>query len=236
MEENEERGIWAPSVERLAEGAGVNLDGRRLTGPQQGFGPMWQKTYRITVPGVEPERVISEWKANYGSFWPRHSTFNAPLAGIQPGEIGGISSMQVMSTGVLVIFSDATSFAFMTPEGHPFAGWITFSSYTDDDSEDTVAQVQLMIRPNDPFWDVFFMVGGGRGEDMMWQHTLRALAKHFEIDAHAVKTSVKVDRKRLWKNARNIRRNAVFGTAIYRVRSIGRRKKERPPAATGTTN
>lgn len=199
---------WARNADKLATG-GLNVGGRKLTGPQQGFGQLWQKTYKIGIPGVEPEKVIAEWKAHYGEFWPRHSKFNAPVAGIQPGEVGGIQSMQVLSTGVMVLFSDATSFAYMTPEGHPFAGWITFSSYRE---EDTVAQVQLLIRANDPLWELAFLFGMGKGEDLMWQHTLRALAAHFGVEARAGAHLVKVDRKRLWANAGNIRKNSAIGS------------------------
>jgi len=38
----------------------------------------------------------------------------------------------LVSTGVLVIYEDEESFSFMTPEGHIFAGMITFSSYEDE--------------------------------------------------------------------------------------------------------
>lgn len=212
MTEYRDRDNWAPHVERLAETGGVNVAGRRLNGPQQGFGQMWQKTYKVRIPGVAPERVISEWKANYGSFWPRHSRFNAPVAGIRPGEVGGIQSMQMLSTGVMVMYADDTSFAFMTPEGHPFAGWITFSAYVDDD---TFGQVQLIIRPSDPIWDFVFLLGFARGEDAMWQHTVRSLAAHFGVNAEAETELVKVDRKRLWRNAGNVTKNAAIGSALH---------------------
>lgn len=202
---------WAESADKLAEG-GVNITGRRLSGPQQGFGPMWQKTYKVRIPGVPPEKVVAEWKANFGDFWPATSKFNAPMAGIAPGEVGGITSMQVLSTGVMVLYADDTSFTFMTPEGHPFAGWVTFSSYDDDG---TVGQVQLIIRPSDPLWDLAFMLGAGRGEDWMWQHTVRALAKRFGVDGECDTHVVKVDRRRLWGNWRNVGKNAAIGSVVH---------------------
>ncbi|MDX1447418.1 MAG: hypothetical protein R3246_00010 [Acidimicrobiia bacterium] len=199
---------WAQNADKLT-GAGLNLSGRRLTGPQQGFGPMWQKTYRTRIPGVAPEHVIAEWKANFGQFWPSISRFNAPMAGIAPGEVGGIKSMQLLSTGVLVLYADDTSFTFMTPEGHPFAGWVTFSSYDDDG---TVGQVELIIRPSDPLWDLAFMLGAGRGEDWMWQHTVTELARHFGVEAKCETKVVRVDRRRVWKNWRNVKNNAAIGS------------------------
>ena len=50
---------WARKVERLEvdprDGVrGTNVAGRRLTGPVQGFGKMWQKTYRMDAgPDVD---------------------------------------------------------------------------------------------------------------------------------------------------------------------------------------
>lgn len=215
MTEQNDHGNWAPNVERLKADGGVNVGGRKLTGPQQGFGPLWQKTYKVGIPGVTPQKVIAEWKANYGDYWPKISKFNAPLAGIQPGEVGNINSMQVMSTGVMVLYADDTSFCFMTPEGHPFAGWITFSSFEEGD---TVAQVQLLIRPSDPLWDFSFMLGVAKGEDWMWQHTLRSLAQHFDVKGEVETDLVKVDKKRLWNNAGNIRKNAIFGSITHTLK------------------
>jgi hypothetical protein len=34
----------------------------------------------------------------------------------------------VVSTGVLVLYADDTSFSFISPEGHMFVGMITFSA------------------------------------------------------------------------------------------------------------
>ena len=33
-----------------------------------------------------------------------------------------------LSTGVMVLYADEESFTLMTPQGHMFAGWITFSA------------------------------------------------------------------------------------------------------------
>jgi len=183
---------------------------------------MWQKTYRVRIPDVGPERVIAEWKANFDEFWPNISRFNAPMAGIAPGEVGGITGLQVLSTGVMVLYADDTSFTFMTPEGHPFAGWVTFSSY---DEDGTIGQVQLIIRPSDPLWDVAFVLGAGRGEDWMWQHTVKALARHFGAEVDCEMTVVKVDRRRLWKNWRNVRNNAAIGSLTHLAGKPFRRQR-----------
>lgn len=135
-------------------GINLNVAGRRLTGALQGFGQMWQKTYRIRLEGaaVGPKQVIEVWKENYASFWPSTNRFYAPLSGIAPGEVGRINFAQGpirLSTGVMVIYADEESFTFMTPQGHPFAGWITFSAFQEEGSP-TVAQVQVLIRASDP--------------------------------------------------------------------------------------
>lgn len=212
---------WARPIKEIS-GAARHLEGRRLTGPQQGFGSLWQKSYRIDIPGHGPEQVIATWKENYGAFWPRVNRFNAPVAGIKPGEVGSIHSMQILSTGVVVIYADDTSFAFMTPEGHPFAGWITFSA-TPAPAGST-AQVQLLIRASDPIWEIGFLFGMGKGEDWMWRATLKALAAHLGSAADPVQQIDLVDRKRLWANVGNWRRNALIPRLNRRAESGSRQK------------
>src|SRR3954470_9637985 len=87
--------IWAKSVSRLnvsdvPEGAvNLNVDGRRLTSPIQGFGKMWQKTYwvRLPVAQVSASDLIATWKQCFPAFWPEGNRFYAPLTGIEPGEV-----------------------------------------------------------------------------------------------------------------------------------------------------
>ncbi len=71
-----------------------------------------------------------------------------------------------LSTGVLVIYADDESFAFMTPEGHQFAAWITFSSYRDDPAP--VIQVQALMRASDPLYELSMPIVGHRMEDRFW--------------------------------------------------------------------
>ena len=214
---------WAKKVERLevgevAGGHSETVNGRRLTGPLQGFGQMWQKTYRVRVDGLTPEQVIATWKAEYGRFWPKTNHFYAPLAGIQPGEVGLISGQAGptrLSTGVMVLYADERSFTYMTPEGHPFAGWVTFSAHEEDDH--TVAQVQALIRPNDPIYEMGWMVYGNRAEDRMWEHTLRELAAYLGSPHEPATEAVKVDRKRQWRNAGNVTKNAAIGSIGHAI-------------------
>ena len=84
---------WAKAVSRLdvseMPDEAVNLvSGKRLAGPIQGFGKMWQKTYQAALPSatVSAQDLISTWKQNFPSFWPDGNRFYAPLTGIAPVE------------------------------------------------------------------------------------------------------------------------------------------------------
>lgn len=92
---NRDAAFWAKGVSRLSvsevDAAAVNrnVEGRRVMSPIQGFGRMWQKTYRVRLDGVgaSPAEVIRTWKDNLASFWPADSRFFGPLTGIVPGEV-----------------------------------------------------------------------------------------------------------------------------------------------------
>ena len=82
-------GLAAARPSRARGAAGINVGGRRLAGPVQGFGRMWQKTYRVALPGegAGPADLIAVWKERFAEFWPERNTFYAPLTGIAPGEV-----------------------------------------------------------------------------------------------------------------------------------------------------
>jgi hypothetical protein len=221
-----EQDRWASNRDRLevgdAAGSGASsVDGRRLSGPLQGFGKLWQKTYRVRFEGlaVTPEEVVTTWREHYGDFWPEDARFTPPLAGVQPGEVALITGRTgglTLSTGVLVLYADEVSFSFLTPEGHPFAGMITFSAAEVDGC--TQAQVQLLIRAHDPLVELGMLLGGHRKEDRMWQHTLGRLADHFSVDAPVGTTIVCVDRRRQWRRFGNLRHDVVLDAVKNRFR------------------
>jgi hypothetical protein len=114
----------------------------------------------------------------------------------------------------MVLYSDEESFTFMTPQGHVFAGWITFSSY--EDEEGIVAQVQVLIRANDPIYELGFRMGASKNEDRFWQYTLKSLATYLGMEEPTVETvSVCVDRKVQWSQAKNVWHNAGVRTTLY---------------------
>lgn len=202
----------------------VNVEGRQAVGPLQGFGPMWQKTYRVLLSGspASPQEVITAWKENFPKFWPPKNKFYAPLMGIAPGEAALINASlpggMPLSTGVMVLYADDESFTLMTTQGHPFSGWVTFSASQEaskDGAQYTVAQAQVLMRANDPLYAIGMRFGGHRQEDQIWEWTLRSLAKHFGVTVEVETNCQCVDRKLQWKRAGNIWHNAGIRSGMY---------------------
>jgi hypothetical protein len=219
------------TVEQRPGMRGTNVAGRRLTGPVQGFGKMWQKTYTVNVgPGPSPQEAIGTWKAHFPEFWPRGSRFGGALTGISPGDVAlldlAISGHVKLSTGVFVLYADEESFTLMTPEGHMFAGWITFSA--ERSGPDTMVAAQVLFRANDPLYELAMMAGGHRKEDQFWAATLTNLAARLgAAGAPVTARRVLIDPRRQWRNARNARHNALVRTmaqaSAAALATLGRR-------------
>jgi hypothetical protein len=219
-------GNWAKPVRTLdaddrAGAISGNVRGRRLNAANGGFGRLFQKTFtvRLTGASVTPEEVIRTWKSEFASFWPKGQRMFLPATGIAPGEVGiinaSIPGAPTMATGVLVIYADDVSFSFMSPEGHPFAGPLTFSAHSDEQGV-TVAQVQELTRASDPFWELTMMVPvlGERMQNDIWRLTLRNLADRFNVNGSVESKIVVVDRHWQWRNAKNIWQNAAIRSGL----------------------
>jgi len=217
--ENRDAAAWAPPTARLTAGDGhINVTGRRPTAPMNGFGRMWQKTYRTEIGADHtPQQVIAAWKAHFPEFWPAGNRFFAPLAGIAPGEVAALDLTMPgglkLSTGVLVLFADEESFTLMTPQGHMFAGWITFSSFAEDAA--TYAQAQVLMRASDPLYELGLTFGGHRQEDAHWVHTLSSLARHLGASGDVDVQAICVDRRRQWSRAANVWHNAGIRSGLH---------------------
>jgi hypothetical protein len=223
---------WAKSVARLEvtdvpDGAvNINVEGRRLTSPIQGFGKMWQKTYQVRVPSdrVSATDLIATWKENFREFWPEGNHFYGALTGIAPGDVALLNmtlpGRMKLSTGVMVLYADDESFTLMTPQGHMFAGWITFSAL--EAEGDTVAQAQVLMRASDPIFEMGLAMGGHKQEDRFWQHTLTALAAHFGHAGEVDTKVVCVDKKRQWSKWRNVWHSAAIRSTLYTMGAPGR--------------
>jgi hypothetical protein len=224
---NQNSNGWAKPVDKLKVSAppkdavNLNVNGRHLSGLTHGFGQLWQKTYRVLISEIEvtPQAVIEIWKANFPKFWPEGNNLYVPLTGIQPGEVGLINLTAPgglkLSTGIMVIYADDVSFSFMTPEGHMFAGMITFSAY--EEEEGTFAQVQALIRASDPIYEMSFRIGfGHKSEDDFWSATLKNLAQHIGVaNPQPTQTNSLIDSRMQWKEWRNIWHNAGIRSGLY---------------------
>jgi hypothetical protein len=216
---------WAKPVERLnvaeiPEGARtLNVQGRRLFGPVQGFGQLWQKTYRIGLRNTKwtPKEVIATWKQNVPKLKPPKRRFYPSSLGITPNALVLIDAQTPggpLSTGVMVLYAGAESFALMTPAGHPEAGWVTFSSYVEEGC--TFAQVQVMARAGDPLYELAFRLVGSKMQDEIWTHVLTVLAAQLGTGGDVQMDKALLDRKLQWGRAWNIWYNAQLRTLLYR--------------------
>jgi hypothetical protein len=232
---------WAAATSHLElgevppEALNLGVSGKRLTGPIQGFGKLWQKTYTVALTGAEvgPADAIAVWKAEFATFWPAQGRFYGPLTGIAPGDAALLNlsapGRLTMSTGIMVLYADDESFTFMTPLGHVFAGWITFAAMRGAD-EATTLQIQALIRASDPLYELAMPLAVHRQEDRFWTQTLRNVATRLGVEAPAVDLkAVCVDRRRQWANAGNVRHNAGVKAAMHKLTAPVRALRRRPP-------
>ncbi len=219
---------WAKPVSKLTveempeEATNLNVDGKQVVGPLQGFGALWQKTYKVRLNDnpVSPQEVVKTWKEKLPEFMPDNSRFYPSLTGVAPGEVvlinatlPGIPGGMPVSTGVMILYADDVSFTVMTPEGHPESGFNTFSAYEEDGA--TVAQIQSLARANDPIFELGFRYLGGSGQqEKIWHHVLGQLAAEFDA-ANEVQMDKKcVDSRIQWSQAKNVWHNAVIRTTL----------------------
>ena len=214
-------------VSKVPTGAlNLNVEGRKLLSPLQGFGQLWQKTYRIDLKGtsIKPTDVIQMWKVNFPKFWPKWDHYYLPQEGIAPGKVGLINMLipgnvpvgLPLSTGVMIIYSDEESFTFMTPQGLMFAGWITFSAYEADEGH-TIAQIRMQIRANDPAYEIGFRLGATRSENWLWKHVLTELAATYGVTEPVQTELICIDPKVQWSQFWNIWQNAAIRTFLYKM-------------------
>ena len=219
------------SVSNVPVGAiNLNVDGRNVVGPLQGFGQLWQKTYQARLSGtsVTPTEVVRIWKERLPEFQPPQNRFFPAVAGVEPGQVvlinASLGGMPV-NTGVLVLYADDESFTLMTPEGHPESGWVTFSAYEDDSA--TVAQVQSIARANDPIYELGFRLGGGKAQEKIWTHVLMSLAEYFKVYPPVRVRTACVDPRVQWSQVRNVWQNAAMRSMLTMPVRIFRRPARR---------
>ena len=224
---------WAPSIARLQviekpEGAmNKNVDRRRVMGPLQGFGPMWQKTYLLPInkPGLQPHDVMTTVKQHLPEFQPPQNRFYPSSKGIKAGEIVLIDSSTpggIVSTGVLVLYADDLSFTLMTPQGHPEAGWVTFSARKREDVIEM--QIQGLASAADPLYELAFRMAGSKFQETIWKHVLSSLAHFLNVEdkVKMEKTCIRSDLQ--WARSGNLWYNAQIRSLPYNIpRLFGKR-------------
>ncbi len=223
---------WAPKIDRLqvterpAEALAKNMDGRRVIGQLQGFGPMWEKTYWLNIrkPGIKKEDVILAMQEHFVEFQPPENSFYPTSRGLAPGEIIFIDSRTpggIVSTGVMVLYMDDTDFTFITPQGHPEAGWITFSVSEREDS--VYAQIQGLVRSSDPFFEIAFTIAGSKFQETIWKHVLSSLAKYLEVEDNVQMKKYSPATDLQWGRFQNIWYNAQLRSLPLNITNLFKR-------------
>ncbi len=216
-------GHWAKPVDRLhVEGAAsekaFNVEGKRVAGPQQAFGSLWDRTFTVALgTAIAAEALVADWKAHFGDFWPKNATFHA-TGTIKAGDVTPLTTGG-LSTGILVMYEDDTSFSYITPEGHMFGAMITFSARSEDAG--TVAEIRMLVRPYDPVIQLMFPMVA-KVEADFWKQTLRNIAaKHGVAGAEPTEVTVCVDRLFIWRNWTNVFHGVLMSNVRHRL--AGRR-------------
>lgn len=212
------------SVAHVPEGAvSLNVDGFGVAGPVQGFGRLWEKTYRMRLAGIDAgtRDVITALKENFPRFQPAQNRFYPLPAGIAPGEIVLINASTPagpLYTGVRVLYADDESFTFMTPQGHPEAGWVSFSAYEEEGA--VIARVQGFARASDPLYELGFELMGAREQERIWKHVLSSLGRHFGIEGYVSVEKSCVGNDYQWERAGNVRHNAQIRSMGYALMKL----------------
>jgi anti-anti-sigma factor len=226
---------WAPNTGRLqvtekpVEAMNKNVDGRHTVGPLQGFGPMWQKTYLLPIKkaGLQPGDVITTMKQHFPEFQPPQNRFYPSSKGIAAGEIVLIDSSTpggIVSTGVLVLYADDLSFTLITPQGHPEAGWVTFSAGKSKDAVEM--QIQGLARAADPLYEAAFRIAGSKFQEKIWRHVLSSLASYLGIEADVRVVKTCVGNNLQWTKTGNLWYNAQVRSIPYNITRLVNRRRQ----------
>jgi pyruvate/2-oxoglutarate dehydrogenase complex dihydrolipoamide dehydrogenase (E3) component len=225
----ENRHNWMQPVQSLTvsnapkEARNINVDGLSVVTPVNGFGLLWQKTFRLHIEAdrVTPEETIEALKQNFPAFQPSFNRFYPVGSGIVPGEVVLIESSTPggpVATGVVVIYADERSFTFGTPQGHPEAGWVSFAAHYTDNG--TAVEILGFARAGDPVYEAAFRLAGSSIQTRIWTHVLSSLAAHLGVPAHITTEAHCVDARPQWSRARNVWHNAQIRTLIHEPRRL----------------
>ncbi|MDD4923668.1 MAG: STAS domain-containing protein [Dehalococcoidales bacterium] len=230
---------WAPYIEKIKvterpEGALVkNMDNRRPQGQIKGFGKMWQKTFWLMIdkPEFTPKDIIVKLMQNFVVFQIPENFFYPTSKGLTPGALVFIDSKTpggIVSTGIYVLYVDDTSFTYITPQGHPEAGWITFSAKEEEGK--IRLQIQGLVRASDPFYEIAYALAGQAFQEKIWLNVLTQMAKHLGIEDNGQMVKYKPANSCQWGKIGNIWYNAQIRTLplnITKLVPLSRKVKEK---------
>ncbi len=223
------RGTILPVSVPPAGAINLNVQNRLPTSPVEGFGALRLRTYRVSLQGINlsPAKIMDEWKSRFSNFWPEGNHFFTSNEEIAPGVTGWISLTLPggihLYTGAVVMFVGDESFSLMTLQGHMFSGWITFSSYLEEGM--LYAQTQALIRPNDPLYELMFILGiGSHAEDEFWHSSLLNLACNFGIESKVTQVNRTIDRSLQWRYFKNLWYNAAIRSVLYQLTMLFRKR------------
>lgn len=216
----------------------LDLDGVQVQGPREGFGALWRKRYWVWLRGSQLtlEEIIRAWREHFGEFWPEGNAFAVPFGTVDPGDVGLLNIEMPggarLSSGVVVLNAGPESFTLITPEGHMFAGVITFSAFRSDGIP--VAQIEIVMRASDPLFEIGMELFGHRQEDRFWQETLGNLAAFFGVSAQPGMNRQLLSRDYQWSNAGNVLKNSFIRGIIARgtapISGLGSRFRQQSAA------
>ncbi|HEX7363692.1 MAG TPA: STAS domain-containing protein [Dehalococcoidia bacterium] len=198
----------------------LNVNGRYTAGPIQGFGQLWEKTYRLDLSDTKlrPIKIINILKSNFPKFQPPENRFFPSSGGIKPGEIVLINADTpggLVATGVLVLYASKDTFTFITPQGHPEAGWVNFKSF--EESGHVIIQIQGLARASDPIYEIAFRVAGSNLQRQIWTHVLESLAKYTGSSAQVQFKAQCIDSSLQWSRFFNVFQNAQISSIMYSI-------------------
>jgi hypothetical protein len=98
----------------------------------------------------------------------------------------------------------------------------------------TVAQVQLLMRADDPLFELAMVVVAHRMADRRWQQTLHSLAAYFGVEAPVEYQTVRLDRRRQWSKVGNAWYDAAVRSALHTLAAQVRSR--RPTSMSGRRN
>ncbi len=217
---------WARSIDLISitdiprAAMNINVQGRHTTSPVKGFGPLWEKRYRLRLgdTDMDPREIVSLWKSVFPQFWPKGNEVFLPKgAAIAPGTPAvlnlSLPGALTLATGIMVMYVGDSSFSFMTVEGHMLSGWITFSSFREDGA--VFIEVHPLFRSGDPLMELALRFGGAREEDRFWHQTLNNLARRIGSHGHIEQHTILVDGHMNGHEKRNLWQNAAIRSALY---------------------